>query len=116
MQLQRQLELEAKIREREESLTTEEKLAEKLRLQKVQEEADLLTAMETFGVTDKDRTGIDAMNPTTKTEFTEFSDALSKKIGQYKSSEEFVGFVEKLVQDVCLNCEYVLYFLLLLTK
>lgn len=102
------MELEAKIRERDENQTAEDQLAEKLRLQKVQEEADLRAAMDTFGVIDKERTGIDAMNPTTKTEFTEFADALSKKIGQYKSSDEFIGFVEKLVQDVCLNCEYIL--------
>lgn len=101
------MELEAKLKEREENQTPEEKLAEKLRLQKVQEEADLLVAMETFGVpVVGDRlTGIDAMNPTTKDEFNEFSDALSKKIGQYKTSDEFVGFVEKLVQDICVNCK-----------
>lgn len=101
------MELEAKLKEREENQTPEEILAEKLRLQKVQEEADLLAAMDTFGISVRDRlTGIDAMNPTTKDEFNEFSDALSKKIGQYKISDEFVGFVEKLVQDICVNCMY----------
>lgn len=93
-------------------MTPEEILAEKLRMQKIQEEADLLAAMDTFGVTDKDKilgdgvaTGIDAMNPTNRTELSEFSEALVKKIGQFKSLDEFPAFTEELVRGVCSSCK-----------
>lgn len=86
-------------------MTDEERLAEKLRLQKVQEEADLRLAMETFGVTDVALGGIDGMNPTSKAEFTEFSEALLKKIGQLKNQDEFPNFIEELVRGVCVHCK-----------
>lgn len=62
--------------------------------------------MDTFGVGDKDRCGIDAMNPTNKAELSEFSEALSKKIGQYKQLTDFPQFVEELVRGICSNCTY----------
>lgn len=99
----KQEEEEARQAQREAELTPEEKLAEKLRLQKVQEEADLRAAMDTFGVVDKDRCGIDGMNPTNKAELSEFSEALSKKIGQYKQLTDFPQFVEDLVRGICSN-------------
>lgn len=85
-------------------MTPEESLAEKLRLQKIQEEADLRAAMDTFGVS-ADKTGIDAFNPTNKTELTEFGDALSKKISQFKHLDDYPGFLEVLVRDVCVTCK-----------
>lgn len=85
-------------------MTPEEKLAEKLRVQKIQEEADLIAAMDTFGITDK--TGIDAINPTNKTELAELSEAISKKVSQYKHLEDFPGFLEELVRTVCVNCKH----------
>uniref|UniRef100_A0A0K8TQW0 Eukaryotic translation initiation factor 3 subunit J n=1 Tax=Tabanus bromius TaxID=304241 RepID=A0A0K8TQW0_TABBR len=92
---------ESKEEEEEETeLTEEEKLNEKLRLQKIQEEEDLKHAMDTFGVTDLK---IDDMNPKTKAEFTELSDAISKKVAKFKSFEEFPNFVEELVRNVCAN-------------
>lgn len=101
----KQEEEEARLAQRESELTPEEKLEEKLRLQKIQEEADLRAAMDTFGVVDKDRCGIDLMNPTNKAELSEFSEALSKKIGQYKQLTDFPQFVEELVRGICSNCE-----------
>ncbi|KAG4076427.1 hypothetical protein HA402_005870 [Bradysia odoriphaga] len=94
---------EARQAQREAELSPEQKLAEKLRLQKVQEEADLRAAMDTFGVVNKDLCGIDAMNPTNKAELSEFSEALSKKIGQYKQLADFPQFVEDLVRGICSN-------------
>lgn len=85
-------------------MTPEEKLAEKLRLQKIQEEADLRAAMDTFGVTDK--SGIDAIQPKNKTELTELADAIGKKVSQYKHLVDFPGFLEELVRNVCANCKY----------
>lgn len=106
----KQEELEAKAREREANMTPEEKLAEKLRLQKVQEESDLRAAMDTFGVV-SDKTGIDGMQPTNKTELTELSEAISKKVSQFKHLEDFPGFLEELVRSVCVNCELFFCFL-----
>lgn len=100
----KQLELEEKQREREANMTPEERLAEKLRLQKIQEEADLRAAMDTFGVSDK--SGIDGINPTNKTELTELSEAISKKVNQYKQLEDFPGFLEELVRNVCVSRKY----------
>lgn len=105
MQRLKQEEQERKERERQENMTPEEKLAEKLRLQKIQEEADLRAAMDTFGVTDK-ISGIDAIQPKTKTELTELADAISKKVSQYKHLVDFPGFLEELVRNVCANCKY----------
>ncbi|XP_075981119.1 eukaryotic translation initiation factor 3 subunit j [Anticarsia gemmatalis] len=83
-----------------EELTPEQKLAEKLRQQKLQEESDLRLAMETFGVTETAVGKLDAFNPNTKAEFTEFADLLTKKISLYKAKEEFPGFVDDLVRNI----------------
>lgn len=105
----KQEEEERKARERQENMTPEEKLAEKLRLQKIQEEADLRAAMDTFGVTDK--TGIDALQPKNKTELSELADAISKKVSQFKHLVDFPGFLEELVRNVCVNCKYFVFFM-----
>lgn len=89
---------EAKAREREANMTPEERLAEKLRIQKVQEESDLRAAMDTFGVSE-----IDAAQPKTKAELTELADAISKKACQFKHLADFPGFLEELVRNVCAN-------------
>lgn len=116
LQLQRQEELEAKERERQENLTPEDELAEKLRLQKIQEEADLKVAMDTFGVSERSGPGIEGMNPTNKAELGEFSEAISKKIGQFKHLEPFPEFLEELIRTVCANCKcFILMPLLLLS-
>lgn len=100
----KQLELEEKQREREANMTPEERLAEKLRLQKIEEEADLRAAMDTFGVSDK--SGIDGLNPTNKIELTELAEAISKKVNQYKQMDDFPGFLEELVRNVCVSRKY----------
>lgn len=85
----------------EANMTPEQRAAEKLRLQKLQEEADLKTALDTLGLVSSSSTGIDAMNPITKEDFMEFSDALSKKITQFKNSDEYPSFLEELVRNLC---------------
>ncbi|XP_055625681.1 eukaryotic translation initiation factor 3 subunit J [Toxorhynchites rutilus septentrionalis] len=82
--------------EKEENLTPEQKLAEKLRIQKLQEESDLKNALDTFGVTEV-AGGIDGMHPTNMEEFTEFSDAICKKLSNYKSHADYPNFLEDLV-------------------
>ncbi|XP_005188871.1 eukaryotic translation initiation factor 3 subunit J-like [Musca domestica] len=84
------------------NMTPEEKLAEKLRLQKIQEESDLKSALETFGVQDVGG-GLDAFNPKTEAEFKEFGATLSWKLSQYKESPHFPQFVEDLVRSICVN-------------
>lgn len=106
----KQEEDERKAREREESMTPEERQAEKLRLQKIQEEADLIAALDTFGVTDK--SGIDALQPKNKAELTELSDAISKKVSQFKNLVDFPGFLEELVRSVCANRKYSFFYYL----
>lgn len=90
-------------------MSDEDKLAEKLRLQRVQEEADLQLALETFGVTDKDLVKggvIDGAQPSNKEELDAFKNELVKKITQFKLVDGFAGFVEELVQGICVTCEY----------
>ena len=61
--------------------TAEEDLEEKLRQQRLQEESDLALTMETFGVKHK---LIDTMEPKSEEEFTEFQEALTTKIANFK--------------------------------
>lgn len=88
-------------------MTAEEKLAEKLRLQKIQEESDLKSALETFGVSDI-RRDLDAFNPQTEEEFKEFGATLSWKLAQYKESPHFPQFIEDLVRSIGVHCKYLL--------
>jgi len=84
-------------------LTAEEKLAEKIRLQKIQEEADLKNAKELFGVSDGASKGIDSMYPETKEQFDEFSAALKNKITFFESSKLYGEFMEKFINDVSVS-------------
>uniref|UniRef100_A0A1A9W844 Eukaryotic translation initiation factor 3 subunit J n=1 Tax=Glossina brevipalpis TaxID=37001 RepID=A0A1A9W844_9MUSC len=82
------------------NMTPEERVAEKLHLQKIQEEKDLKTALETLGILP----GVDvleAFNPQTKEEFKEFGTTLSWKISEYKDSPHFPQFAEDLVRNIC---------------
>uniref|UniRef100_A0A4W2G6R6 Eukaryotic translation initiation factor 3 subunit J n=1 Tax=Bos indicus x Bos taurus TaxID=30522 RepID=A0A4W2G6R6_BOBOX len=85
-------------------LTAEEQLADKLRLKKLQEESDLELAKETFGVNNTVY-GIDAMNPSSRDDFTEFGKLLKDKITQYEKSLYYANFLEALVRDVCISLE-----------
>ncbi|XP_012253156.1 eukaryotic translation initiation factor 3 subunit J [Athalia rosae] len=98
-------EAERKAKEKEEALTPEEKRAEMLRRQRLQEEADLRLAMETFGVTPDavNAVGLDAAMPDTKEEFDEFNEALSKKINQFNKHAEFTAFAEELIKNIAVN-------------
>ncbi|XP_021021146.1 eukaryotic translation initiation factor 3 subunit J-like [Mus caroli] len=105
-QKKRQEEIKKRLEELEESkvLTPEEQLADKLRLKKLQEESDLELAKETFGVNNTVY-GIDAMNPSSRDDFTEFGKLLKDKITQYEKSLYYASFLEALVRDVCISLE-----------
>ncbi|GFY57452.1 eukaryotic translation initiation factor 3 subunit J-A [Trichonephila inaurata madagascariensis] len=83
-------------------LTPQEKLAYKLKQQKLQEEADLQLAKETFGVIDPVNS-IDHMQPTSKEDFESFRKLLVEKITKSESSPHFIIFLEDLCRDLCLN-------------
>ena len=86
-------------------MTPEERLAEKLRQQQLEKDADLNNALETFGVCSIP-SGLDNFNPSTKQEFSEFGASLAAKISSYKASEEYPKFVEELVRSICVHREY----------
>ena len=76
--------------EEKKKLSAEEMLAEKLRQQKLQEEADLDIAKEVFGSDETRPTGeIDSFEPLTKEDYDKFSGLLRDKIIQLQ------------VKDVC---------------
>ncbi|XP_049998512.1 eukaryotic translation initiation factor 3 subunit J-A-like [Alexandromys fortis] len=104
-QKKRQEEIRKRLEESEEPkvLTPEEQLADKLRLKKLQEESDLELAKETFGVNNTGY-GIDAMNPSSRDDFTEFGKFFNK-ITQYEKSLYYASFLEALVRDVCISLE-----------
>ncbi|MGH0177077.1 UNVERIFIED_CONTAM: hypothetical protein FKN15_074598 [Acipenser sinensis] len=87
-------------------MTAEEQLEEKLRIRKMQEEADLELAKEAFGVTAVNNvTGIDDMNPSSKDDFTEFENLLKEKICRYEKSIHYSSFLESLFRDLCTSLE-----------
>uniref|UniRef100_A0A8B9FU06 Eukaryotic translation initiation factor 3 subunit J n=1 Tax=Amazona collaria TaxID=241587 RepID=A0A8B9FU06_9PSIT len=105
LQKKKQEELKKRLEapEEQKGLTPEEQLADKLRLKKLQEESDLELAKETFGV--NNTCGIDAMNPSSKDDFTEFGKLLKEKITQYEKSLHYASFLEALVRDMCISLE-----------
>ncbi|XP_054719634.1 eukaryotic translation initiation factor 3 subunit J-like [Uloborus diversus] len=104
----RKKELEEKMKSLEidkKDLTPQERLAQKLKQQKLQEEADLQLAKETFGVTDTVE-GIDSMVPSSREEFDNFRKLLVEKILKSENSPHFVTFLEELFRDLCLNVNH----------
>ncbi|XP_011869840.1 PREDICTED: eukaryotic translation initiation factor 3 subunit J [Vollenhovia emeryi] len=97
-------EAEMKAKEKEEALTPEERRTELLRRQRLQEEADLRLAMETFGETEESpKESLDAAVPDTKEEFEQFGAALSQKINQFNKHAEYPPFAEELIKSIALN-------------
>lgn len=97
--------LEKLAREEEEKQlnTPEGKLAEKLRLQKMQEENDLQLAQEMMGVSGGGGGVIDNSNPSTKEEFEDLSKAITDKLSNFESSEHYQDFIENLVKNLCMS-------------
>ncbi|XP_077119295.1 eukaryotic translation initiation factor 3 subunit J isoform X2 [Ranitomeya variabilis] len=95
--------LEAPEEEEPVNLSPEEQMSEKLRLKKLQEDADLELAKEAFGVVSI--TGIDAMNPSSREDFVEFGKLLKEKITQYEKSLYYPTLLETLVRDICISLE-----------
>ncbi|XP_036440011.1 eukaryotic translation initiation factor 3 subunit J-B [Colossoma macropomum] len=90
-------------------LSPEEQAAEKLRLQKLQEESDMALAREAFGVdttvTTNSASGIEAMCPSTKDDFVVFAKLLKDKISQFEKSVHYSSFLESLFRELCISLE-----------
>lgn len=96
------MEQEEKRRQESENLTPEE-LRE---LKKRQEEADLKTALDTLGLADTSSfASIESFNPTTKEEFADLSDTLTKRLSQLRAKEEYVPFLDELVRNLLAPCK-----------
>lgn len=91
----------------EEELTPEEQIAEKLRVKKLQEEADLELAKDAFGVssTSNSVSGIDAMCPSSKEDFTEFEKLLKDKLSQFEKNVHYSSFLDSLFRELCISLE-----------
>ncbi|RUS72491.1 hypothetical protein EGW08_019745 [Elysia chlorotica] len=87
-------------KEEQKELTPEEKLAERIRLQKIQEEADLNIAKGLFGVQAQ---GIDKMYPETEEEFEQFREALKSKITFFEGGKLYPAFAAKLIHEISLT-------------
>nr|CAG4649903.1 EOG090X0OQM [Scapholeberis mucronata]SVE94051.1 EOG090X0OQM [Scapholeberis mucronata] len=98
-------EAEERRRLMEANMTPEERIAEKLRRQKLVEDADFELAKETFGVSAPRPGSLDDANPTTKEEFTEFKNNLVKKIQSLSSKTCYNEFIEDFVKDICIGLE-----------
>lgn len=101
----RMQELEAlRLQEEEEAKlnTPEGKLAEKLRLQKLEENNQLELARDMLGVKTEDASGIN-FNPETKEEFSELSATLLDKFRELESSEHYQDFAAQFISGICMN-------------
>lgn len=78
------------------------------RLKKLQEEADLKTALDTLGLSSVG--SVDSSNPTTKEEFAEFSDVLIKRITQFKAKEEYINFLDDFVRNLLASCKLLSFY------
>jgi len=95
-----------KAKERLKELTAEEKAAEKARIKKEQEAADLLLARQVFGLDDIDESAlVDSVFPTDSASFTSFREALVKKLRKYENSPHYVAFLDSLVKNLCLQID-----------
>ncbi|XP_071038030.1 eukaryotic translation initiation factor 3 subunit J [Parasteatoda tepidariorum] len=102
----RRKEIEEKMKLQEQpskDLTPQERLAHKLKQQKLQEEADLQLAKETFGVIENDTDSIDNFQPSSKEDFDKFRKLLVDKIQKTEESPHFPNFLDDFCRDLCLN-------------
>ncbi|XP_067352427.1 eukaryotic translation initiation factor 3 subunit J-B isoform X2 [Channa argus] len=99
--------MDKELENKQPELSPEEQLAEKLRVKKLQEDADLELAKEAFGVssTSNSGTGIDAMCPSSKEDFTEFEKLLKEKICQFEKSVHYSSFLDSLFRELCISLE-----------
>lgn len=93
---------ERRKREKDEENLTPEELRE---LKRLQEEADLKTALDTLGLDTSALASIDSFNATSKEEFTELSDVLVKRLHTLRAKEEYVNFLDEFVRNLLAPCK-----------
>lgn len=93
--------------ENQEELTPEELIAQKLRAKQLQEESDMELAKDAFGVstTSNSVSGIDAMCPSSREDFTEFEKLLKEKLTQFEKSVHYSNFLDSLFRELCISLE-----------
>merc|ERR1712064_158152 len=91
----KQKELEAR-----QPLTEEQKLAEKLRLQKLEEKANIEHLRDMCGIKENK---IDGLVPVTKEDFEQFGKAISEKIQMFSTSEHYSDLIENITKEICVN-------------
>ncbi|CAL8403984.1 unnamed protein product [Boreogadus saida] len=95
------------IQQKQEELTPEEQQLEKLRVQKLQEAADLELAKDAFGISNTaiNVAGIDAICPSSKEDFVELEKLLKEKICQFEKSVHYSNFLDSLFRELCISLE-----------
>ncbi|XP_062403949.1 eukaryotic translation initiation factor 3 subunit J-A isoform X2 [Sardina pilchardus] len=96
---------EAQLTPEEAQLTPEEERAETHLVESLQEDADLELASETLGGVSNHVTGIDAISPASREDFTEFEKLLKDKISPYEKSIHYSNFLESLFKNLCISVE-----------
>jgi len=95
-----------KAKERLKELTAEEKAAEKARIKKEQEAADLELARQVFGLDDIDESeSIDKLSPVEPADFISFREALTNKLKRTESSPHYSEFLNQLLKNLCLKMD-----------
>jgi len=83
--------------------TPEGKLAEKIRMQKLEESSAIELAKEMMGITDStDSSGLN-FNPQTQEEFNELRTGLADKLNELQSSPLYLDFAVELISNLCMN-------------
>lgn len=57
-------------------------------------------------------TGIDAMCPSSKEDFTEFEKLLKEKISQFEKSVHYSSFLDSLFRELCISCKHSIFYVL----
>jgi len=85
---------------RTEAMTDEEKIAEKLRQQKIEENSKLELAKNLVGIKENK---IDGLVPVTKEDFEQFGKAISEKIQMFSTSEHYSDLIENITKEICVD-------------
>merc|ERR1711894_503915 len=80
--------------------TEEEKLAEKLKQQKLEEKANIDQLRELVGIKENK---IDSLVPVTKEDFEQFGKAISEKIQMFSTSEHYSDLIENITKEICVD-------------
>merc|ERR1712150_379214 len=89
-----------KIATRVDTLTEEEKIAEKLRMQKMEENSKIALVRELVGIKENK---IDSLVPVTKEDFEQFGKAISEKIQMFSTSEHYSDLIENITKEICVD-------------